>query len=172
MLKKSEVCGRVILQRVEPMMRAAENSGRYQLLVELREKKVIGVGRHGRFSFPAGYYVYTGSAVRGLDSRIARHMRRRKRMRWHIDYLLRYGRVLEVKRYSCDLSECELSRRVEKLPGSRMVVRGFGSSDCRCSTHLFHFRRNPAKELNEVQRRWLSPVEKVERMPPARQALL
>lgn len=132
---------------VEPGVRAAEDSGFYQLVVRLQEKRIIRVGRHGLFSFPAGYYVYTGSAMRGLESRIARHLRRKKRMRWHVDYLLRYGRVIEVKRYCGDLSECKLSREIEKLPGSRMVVRGFGSSDCRCSTHLFYFRRNPAQEL-------------------------
>ncbi len=133
------------------------NSGLYQLVVRLREKRIISVGRHGRFSFPAGYYVYTGSARRGLESRIARHLRRRKRMRWHIDYLLRYGRVLVVKRYSNDQSECELSRMVEKFPGSRIVVRGFGSSDCKCSTHLFYFRRNPQAWTLDRSRRQCPP---------------
>jgi sugar fermentation stimulation protein A len=127
---------------------AAADSGLYQLVIVLREARIIGVGRHGRFSFPSGYYVYTGSARRGLESRIARHLRRRKRMRWHIDYLLRYGRVTEVKRYSSrDQTECELSRKVEKLSDSKAIVPRFGSSDCECPTHLFHFRRNPAQEL-------------------------
>jgi len=123
------------------------NSGLYQLVILLPEGRVIRVGRHGRFSFPKGHYVYTGSARRGLESRVARHLRRRKKMRWHIDYLLRYGRVVEVKRYDDDSSECELNRRVEKLPGSTVVAPRFGSSDCGCSTHLFHFERNPAQEL-------------------------
>lgn len=124
-------------------MHAAENSGLYQLIISLREKRVVSVGRHGRFSFPAGYCVYTGSAKRGLESRIARHLRRRKRIRWHVDYLLRYGRIIVVKTYRDGRSECELSRRVEKLPGSRIVACSFGSSDCGCSTHLFYFHGNP-----------------------------
>jgi len=114
--------------------RRGADSGLYQLVVRLREPHSIGLGSHGRFSFPAGYYVYTGSARRGLESRIARHMRRTKRMRWHIDYLVRYGRILAVKRYDRDQSECELSRKVEDLPGSKVIVPGFGSSDCECST--------------------------------------
>jgi Uri superfamily endonuclease len=109
--------------------------------------RTITVGSLGSFAFPAGHYVYTGSAKKGLGSRIARHLRRRKKLRWHIDYLLRYGRVLEVKRYHNERSECELSREVEKLPGSRVVAPGFGSSDCECATHLFFFGRNPAQEL-------------------------
>jgi Uri superfamily endonuclease len=126
---------------------AALNSGLYQLVIKLREGRVIEVGRHGRFQFPAGYYVYTGSAVKGLESRIARHLRKNKRTRWHVDYLLRYGQVVAVKRYRSNLSECGLNERVGRLAGSRVVVRGFGSSDCRCLTHLFYFRRNPQGEL-------------------------
>jgi sugar fermentation stimulation protein A len=126
----------------------AADSGFYQLVITLRQERDIRVGRHGRFRFPAGLYVYTGSAKRSLESRIARHLRTRKKMRWHIDYLLRYGRVLEVKRYTTsDKSECELSQRVEKVKGSRIVAAGFGSSDCKCASHLFYFWRNPANEL-------------------------
>jgi Uri superfamily endonuclease len=120
----------------------------YQLVIRLRSGRDISVGHLGRFSFPAGYYVYTGSAKHGLEARIARHMRRRKRMWWHVDYLLRYGWILAVKRYGGrNLSECELNRRIEELPGSRAVVPRFGSSDCRCTTHLLYFRRNPTQEF-------------------------
>lgn len=118
----------------------------YQLVVTLDERRTITVGHHGRFSFPAGYYVYTGSAKRGFESRVARHMRRKKKLRWHIDYLLRYARVIEVKRYR-SFSECGRNHRVAKIPGSGAIVPGFGSSDCRCVTHLYHFRRNPSQEL-------------------------
>ena len=77
-------------------------------------------------------------------------------MRWHVDYLLRYARVVEVKRYGGVASECELNRRVEKLPGSAVVAPRFGSSDCGCSTHLFYFERNPAQELGRNEGlRWL-----------------
>lgn len=69
-------------------------------------------------------------------------------MWWHIDYLLRYGRILAVKRYGGrNLSECELNRRIEELPGSRVVAPRFGSSGCRCTAHLLYFRRNPIQEL-------------------------
>ena len=132
--------------------RPYDDSGLYQLVIRLRAKRVIAVGRLGRFLFPAGYYVYTGSARRGLEARVARHMRRRKRMRWHIDYLLRHGAVIEVKRYGIGgLSECELSRRVEEVPGSGVVAPGFGSSDCGCATHLFRFSRDPALELGRTR---------------------
>ncbi len=146
---ESHMVGQFEVTSAKPDARLGADSGLYQLVFRLREPRSIGIGSHGRFSFPAGYYVYTGSARRGLESRIARHMRRRKRMRWHIDYLLRHGRILAVRRwYDSDQSECELSRRVEALPGSKVIVPGFGSSDCECHTHLFHFRRNPTQELS------------------------
>jgi sugar fermentation stimulation protein A len=120
----------------------------YQLVIRLRRKRFIEVGRLGRFAFPSGYYIYTGSARRGLESRTARHLRKEKRLRWHVDYLLVLARVVGVARYrEGPLSECELSRKVEGLPGSGIVAPGFGSSDCKCSTHLFHFRRDPTREL-------------------------
>ena len=124
------------------------DSGLYQLVIAVPRTQAVTIGRLGRFSFPSGYYVYTGSAKRRLGSRVARHLRKRKKMRWHIDYLLRHGLVVEVKKQSGGvLSECELSRSVGGIQGSRVVVRGFGSSDCGCSTHLFHFQRNPTQEL-------------------------
>jgi Uri superfamily endonuclease len=125
----------------------AMDSGLYQLVIRLGKRQLITIGRHARFSFPAGYYVYTGSGKRGLESRIARHLRKQKKARWHIDYLLEYGRVLEVKQYRYGQEECELSRIVERASGCRIVVQGFGSSDCSCPAHLFYFRRNPSRCL-------------------------
>jgi Uri superfamily endonuclease len=108
----------------------------------------IAIGKLGHFVFSAGYYIYTGSAKRGLEPRVRRHLGKEKKLRWYVDYLLRRARVVEVKRYRGGrLSECVLSRKVERLPGSDVIAPGFGSSDCRCPTHLFHFLRNPAREL-------------------------
>lgn len=128
------------------------NSGLYQLVIVLSRPHDIRVGHHGRFHFPAGYYVYTGSARRGLDSRIARHLRRRNKMRWHIDHSLRHGKVISVRRYGDNQSECELSQKVEGLPRSRIIAEGFVSSDCSCPTHSFYFERSPVKVL----KRWSS----------------
>ena len=60
----------------------------YQLWIALRRPLDIEVGRLGVCRFPAGVYVYTGSAKRNLEARIARHCRKDKTLRWHIDYLL------------------------------------------------------------------------------------
>ena len=64
------------------------NSGTYQLVIHLEADRIITVGKLGRFHFPAGYYIYSGSAQKNLTHRISRHLRKKKPLRWHIDYLL------------------------------------------------------------------------------------
>ena len=92
------------------------------------------VGALGTFVFPAGRYLYTGSAVRNLEARIARHRARAKRLRWHIDYLLAApgARVVTVLRSAA--AECERNRATR----GAVLVPGFGASDCRagCGSHL------------------------------------
>jgi Uri superfamily endonuclease len=131
------------------------DSGLYQLVIQLSSAKTIRVGKLGSFLFPEGYYVYTGSAKRGLSARVARHIRKRKRIHWHVDYLLKHGNVISVNRFETGrLSECQLNQRAQNLIGSTIVALGFGSSDCKCKTHLFFFRRfrkrmeNRALKLN------------------------
>jgi len=110
----------------------------------------IKVGRLGLFTFPAGYYVYTGSALRGLDARIARHQRRDKKHHWHIDYLLRYALVEKVFTHITDeKKECHLNREVFNIDGARPVVAKFGASDCKCPSHLAYFGTKP--ELESIQ---------------------
>jgi len=94
------------------------------------------VGRLGVFEFPAGHYTYTGSAARGLQARIARHLRAEKTLRWHIDYLLaasgvRVESVLRSTRQECTLNAATAGLR---------LIPGFGACDCRagCGTHLLY----------------------------------
>ncbi len=113
--------------------------GAYQLVLCLPEEVRLEVGSLGVFSFPAGRYVYTGSAMGGLRARIARHLRREKRLRWHIDYLLTVAQVEQVHLYPSSYRvECELNRQILRQSGAQVVVPGFGSSDCRCPSHLVY----------------------------------
>ena len=108
----------------------------YQLRINVERPVRIHVGRLGLFLFPAGRYVYTGSAKRNLEARIARHLRKEKALRWHIDWLLSASgvKVATVKRSS--ESECMLNQKVVGI----VVVPGFGASDCRngCGSHLHY----------------------------------
>lgn len=128
------------------------DSGLYQLLLRLRRPVVLTVGRLGRVALPAGWLVYTGSARRGLAARIARHLRREKRLRWHIDALTTHSGigVETVLRYparngAAPLAECALSRATAALPGANVPASGLGASDCRagCAAHLVAFAAPP-----------------------------
>jgi Uri superfamily endonuclease len=106
----------------------------YQLVLELERPVRCAIGRLGVFDFPAGRYVYTGSAKRGLEARIARHLRSTKTLRWHVDYLVgtpgvRVTRVVRSSRHECRLNQAS--------PGV-VLIPGFGASDCRagCGAHL------------------------------------
>jgi hypothetical protein len=54
----------------------------YQLLIEVARPVRAHIGRFGKFAFPAGRYIYTGSAKRNFEARVARHLRREKALRW------------------------------------------------------------------------------------------
>lgn len=109
----------------------------YALVLRLEAPAEIQVGGLGRCAFQPGYYVYVGSAAKGLWRRLARHLRREKRLRWHIDYLTRIAAPVEVW---CDLSlanqECLWARLLLRSDGATLAVRGFGASDCGCGGHL------------------------------------
>jgi len=94
----------------------------------------VSIGRLGEFDFPAGDYVYTGSARRNLEARIARHLRRDKRLRWHIDYLLMAPGVTVGAVRRSAVAECALNHATV----GAVLLPGFGASDCRqgCGSHL------------------------------------
>ena len=106
----------------------------YQLLIELSATTELRIGQLGTFTFPSGQYVYTGSAKNNIDARIQRHLRRDKKLHWHIDYLLNAAEanIVSVKRTA--LSECTANLTVK----GEIVVNRFGASDCRsgCGSHL------------------------------------
>jgi len=56
----------------------------------------LRIGKLGIHNLPHGYYVYVGSALGGLASRLRRHLRSEKRLHWHIDYLLRQAAVAQI----------------------------------------------------------------------------
>ncbi|GIV21224.1 MAG: hypothetical protein KatS3mg023_2975 [Armatimonadota bacterium] len=113
--------------------------GAYQLVLFLAKDITLQVGALGTFEFPAGRYLYTGSALAGLRRRIARHLRKEKRLRWHIDYLLQYAVVEDIRLFPLsEQGECAINQQALALPHARVIAHGFGSSDCRCPAHLVY----------------------------------
>ena len=112
----------------------APGASTYQLIIELACPARIAVGRLGAADFPAGTYVYTGSARRCVQARVRRHLANDKRLHWHIDYLLACPDARVTKVRTSRLAECVLNQRTR----GEIVLPGFGASDCRagCGAHL------------------------------------
>jgi len=110
--------------------------GGYLLFLELKKPRVLAVGRLGRRRFPAGLYVYAGSGLKGVESRVKRHFSEKKTKRWHIDHLTAVAKTLDFIAFESERRiECDLAASMQRL-GGRHLVKGFGSSDCRCESHL------------------------------------
>ena len=110
--------------------------GVYQVMFVLDRKTGRRIGALGRIELPAGHWVYTGSAKRGLRARVARHLSVSKKRRWHIDYVLPPGRPVAVRGFDRRACECAAHRRLSER--FTEGPRGFGSSDCRCASHLVY----------------------------------
>jgi len=96
--------------------------------------------------FKKGDYIYIGSAKGCLEARLRRHLKKDKKNFWHIDYLLKDERTQISQIWMILKSiECETAEIFYRNPFTETVRKGFGSSDCKCETHLFYiknFERN------------------------------
>ncbi len=118
--------------------------GSYCLVVWLETDANMTIGRLGTFDFPAGIYLYFGSALGpgGVAARVARHRRVEKRCHWHIDYLLEQAAIVEVWTVlSNERLECRWAAAARCQPGAGIAVPRFGASDCRCPGHLVGINR-------------------------------
>lgn len=121
--------------------------GVYILAMQLGRSARLTVGHLGTFEFPEGFYLYVGSAMSGFVGRINRHLKRKKKMRWHIDYFLEVADLMWIELFETTSheDECRLNVSVGNLPGAKIIAPNFGSSDCRCRTHLHFFEELPAE---------------------------
>ncbi|MEE8536170.1 MAG: GIY-YIG nuclease family protein [Kiloniellales bacterium] len=112
--------------------------GAYLLVIDLDRPLRLDVASLGGAVLAPGRYLYCGSAhgPGGLRARVGRHLRAGKAPRWHVDRLSEAGRVVAVGVLPGG-TECGLRARLGRLPGVRVPVAGFGSTDCRrCPAHL------------------------------------
>ena len=121
--------------------------GTYVLMLRCSRTRTIRISRLGNLRLRPGWYVYVGSAFgpRGLRGRINHHRQRTERPHWHVDHLRRYTRLESV--WYCCGSRCEheWAATIGAMPGAAVVLRGFGSSDCGCRTHLWWFEALPSR---------------------------
>jgi Uri superfamily endonuclease len=114
--------------------------GTYCLIIHVNRDITLRVGKKlGSIIFDEGYYVYVGSALNSLESRLKRHLSDDKKLFWHVDYLLSSSdaELVEIV-FAVDGSrwECVLASMIG-MEG--VEIRGFGCSDCKCISHLFKF---------------------------------
>jgi Uri superfamily endonuclease len=71
----------------------------------------------------------------GYKSRLTRYLKENTKQHWHIDYLLMKASIKNLilceaeERIECTIAQA-LNHRFKSIPG-------FGSSDCKCKSHLF-----------------------------------
>lgn len=113
-------------------------AGAYVLVVDLARPLMLSLAGKATVTLDPGRYFYAGSAhgPGGIKARGARHMRKAKTMRWHIDHLTVTGTVAGILALPQG-NECAALAALKSQPGTKVPVKGFGSSDCRtCPAHL------------------------------------
>lgn len=119
----------------------AVDRGAYILICRVSTNVRISIGKIGIIQFQPGYYLYVGSALKNLNSRLNRHQRSPKNLFWHIDYFLQNAKLIQILpiRTPADL-ECEIASELNQIASP---VPGFGASDCHCPSHLFFLTVDP-----------------------------
>lgn len=112
--------------------------GAYALVIRLETVFAAAIGALGDVVLPPGSYVYLGSAngPGGMAARVRRHLKREKRLHWHVDHLTNLGALTDIALWPGG-DECALVEHLSAGKGITFPVPGFGSSDCRhCAAHL------------------------------------
>ncbi len=139
--------------------------GSYAVILRNATRKTIQVGRRKQLAIEPGYYIYLGSAFGsgGLAARLGHHLRIAQRPRWHIDYLRPHLGMAAIW-YAEDprRMEHEWARALAAWASVSCAWPGFGASDCRCVSHLWHSPRRPSREGFRRQVGRDTPIETFE----------
>lgn len=126
--------------------------GTYALHLHLAQSTFLSVMKLGEYYFPAGEYIYSGSAFGpgGLKARLGRHLSGDGKHHWHIDSLRVHAQVCsyhfveqavsEIQHEKVPL-ECLWSQALANANQALIPAPEFGASDCRagCQAHLVAF---------------------------------
>lgn len=127
--------------------------GIYVLVVSVERNINVRVGKLGSLSFEKGLYAYVGSAQNNLQKRVRRHLGQEKKKFWHIDFLLDNFHVRVLRLFYRNAGRLEECRIAEELGKEGAAVPDFGSSDCRCKSHLFKIQQDDFLRdyMNEIR---------------------
>ncbi|MDO9547205.1 MAG: GIY-YIG nuclease family protein [Pelolinea sp.] len=114
--------------------------GNYILVMSLKEPTEQIIPKFGNVSLLPGHYYYCGSAHGngGLKSRITRHLAKDSKRFWHIDYIKKHMRILEVWCEVCpENNECGYSHFFANQKNAVIPIDGFGQLIVRtCADHI------------------------------------
>ena len=145
--------------------------GTYTLVFSSSDNMPINIGKLGTLFLQPGFYVYVGSAFGpgGLKARINHHFKHSSRPHWHLDYLSPTVNACEIwYTYDQVRREHQWAKIHSQARGVILPLPGFGSSDCRCLSHLFfykskpsgnHFRRKIRKKFTDHARLMIEKFE-------------
>ena len=138
----------LLMKADECLIQALPANGIYTLVISLSREICLNVGKLGQQRFPKGHYTYTGSALGkgalSLKRRISRHLQKEKRNFWHIDFILANENVtvtVVVAAQTNEKLECKLNSYIKTEGRAKILIKGFGASDCRanCGSHLLFY---------------------------------
>jgi Uri superfamily endonuclease len=132
----------------------------YVLVIEKTGSSRVRM-RKETISMEKGLYLYVGSAKRGLKQRLTRHIKKRKKCFWHIDYITSRRDAAVRAIYLAPQAECETLKAVSQL--GTLFGRKLGSSDCKCPSHFVKLNQ---VSLDDV-RSWMTREGFVEFPVPA-----
>ncbi len=134
--------------------------GTYALIFSASRKGRLSIGKIGTLELKPGFYIYVGSAFGpgGLRARISHHCRKAARPHWHIDHMASALALKEIW-YTCDPihREHQWATMIANIRGGSLPLAGFGSSDCRCKSHLFF--RNARPSIKSFRRKIHGRIE-------------
>ena len=133
------------------LARLPARSGTYFIVLRCAAPYRRHIGALGSVRIRKGYYIYVGSAQGpgGIQARLGRHLLRSQKVHWHIDYLRRHLPVIAFGYLeSTSVLEHEWARILAHCPRATTGIPRFGSSDCRCPSHLFHVETR--SQLDEI----------------------
>jgi len=127
----------------EHVQKHCKDAGCYLLLLQNNVAQDIVVGALGKRHFVPGWYLYIGSGKRNLSARIARHMRKKKPKKWHIDYCT-CGKMTIIQGYPVR-TQSDLEQPLVSLFSAIAAdsVPDFGASDSPLPSHFLYFPDDP-----------------------------
>lgn len=115
--------------------------GTYILEINAALPFSIEAKQFANLDFEKGFYYYFGSAQKNIQKRLERHLRKEKKLHWHIDHITskETNSIISIyllpkaeKSFEC-FSLAEISSRVSAV----IPAENFGNSDCKtCRSHL------------------------------------